>query len=170
MTIVDAIIEIPEGSANKYEWDIRTQRIRLDRVLWSSMHYPINYGLIPDTWADDEDPLDVLVFSSQPLYPGVQVAVRLVGSLTMTDEHGPDDKLVAVVHADPRWAHVTRTADIPPHRLKEIHQFFEEYKVLQGIPTTVGDWNGELVATNLLRRCQTQYQQRLTASQDKETL
>lgn len=161
MMIVDAIIEIPEGSSNKYEWDVHTQRIRLDRVLWGAMHYPINYGLIPDTWADDDDPLDVLVFSSQPIYPGIHVDVRIIGSLTMVDEHGPDDKLVAIVHADPRWGHISQLSDIPPHRLKEIHQFFQDYKTLQGLPTIVGDWHGESSAIHLLERCQVQYQQRL---------
>lgn len=168
MTVVDAIIEIPEGSANKYEWDVRTQRIRLDRILWGAMHYPVNYGLVPDTWADDNDPLDVLVFSSHPLYPGIHVSVRILGSLTMVDEHGPDDKLLAVVHNDPRWSHIARLTDIAPHRLKEIRQFFQDYKTLQNLPTTIGDWNGESIAIHLVQRCQAQYQERLKELQQKE--
>lgn len=157
MIVIDAIIEIPEGSANKYEWDRQAGRLRLDRVLWGSMHYPINYGFIPQTWADDADPLDVLVFASQPIYPATHVAVRLIGGLSMADEHGPDDKLIAVVHPDPRWDDVQQISDLAPHRLKEIRHFFQEYKTLQGLSTAVGDYLPIAEAEALLRRCQAQF-------------
>jgi len=154
LTVVEAMIEIPEGSQNKYEWDHTTQRLRLDRVLWGSLHYPTNYGFVPETWADDEDPLDILVFSTVPVAPGVHVGVRLIGGFSMQDEHGPDDKLLGVVDQDPRWLEVTRWQDLPAHRLREIRHFFQVYKALQHIETVVGDFYGVDRALRLLEHAQ----------------
>lgn len=167
--LVDVRIEIPEGSANKYEWDAANGCVRLDRVLYGAMHYPINYGLVPNTWADDEDPLDALVFGTHPFYPGVLVTIRVIGSLSMTDEHGPDDKLVGVVARDPRWDHVRQLSAIAPHRLTEIHQFFRDYKSLQGLQTNVGDWGDEHAGIKLVQRCQSQYLDRVKSAHEGET-
>ncbi len=160
-TIVPAIIEIPQGSQNKYEYDNETGSMRLDRVLYSAMHYPVNYGFIPDTWGEDQDPLDVLVFGSTAIHPGVEVSVRILGALLMQDEHGPDAKLVGVVDADPRYAYVKVLEELGLHRLREVRQFFSEYKTLQGLRVTVGNYQDLDTATRLLDDARKRYQKRL---------
>lgn len=155
--VVRAVIEIPQGSQNKYECDPSTGRIRLDRVLYSAMHYPANYGFIPDTWADDNDPLDVLIFASTRLDPGVDVAIRVIGAFFMADEHGPDTKILGVVEADPRFQHVETVSDLGSHRLLEVRHFFQEYKALQGIVTTVGDFHECSVAVEVIERAQNSF-------------
>lgn len=151
MEIVRTIIEIPQGSQNKYEYDNKTGAIRLDRALYGSMHYPVNYGFIVDTWGEDEDPLDILVFGSTALLPGIEVAARVVGALWMQDEHGIDHKILSVVDTDPRYRQVKRFEDLGPHRLHEIRHFFEQYKTLQGISTHVGNFQDVDVATTLIQ-------------------
>ncbi len=155
--IVRTIVEIPQGSQNKYEYDVKTGTIRLDRVLSGAMHYPVNYGFIPETWAEDDDPLDVLVFGSTVLWPGIEVAVRVVGALWMEDEHGIDHKVIGVVDSDPRFSHVHRVEDLGPHRLHEMRHFFQEYKTLQHVTTTVGNFQDEAVADNLIRECRMRF-------------
>ncbi len=155
--IVKAIIEIPQGSQNKYEYDVATGKIHLDRVLYTSMHYPVNYGFIPKTWAEDNDPLDVLVFGSTPIDPGIEVAVRVIGAFLMEDEHGPDAKIIGVVNVDPRFQHIKQVEDLGNHRLREIRHFFQEYKTLQGIVTTVGDFQDEDAAIELIQRCENRF-------------
>jgi len=150
--VITTIIEIPEGSSNKYEYDVETGRMRLDRVLFSAMHYPVNYGFIPETWAEDNDPLDVLIVGSGAIDPGVQVEVRVLGALLMEDEHGPDAKIIGVVHRDPRFDHIVELGGLGDHRLREIQHFFQEYKTLQGITTQVGSYQGEATAAQLLEQ------------------
>ncbi len=159
--IVQATIEIPQGSQNKYEFDVKTGSIRLDRVLYSAMHYPVNYGFIPETWGEDDDPLDVLVFGSTAIHPGVVVRVRIVGALLMADEHGPDAKLVGIVDADPRYAHIQVLEDLGAHRLREVRHFFAEYKVLQGLTVTLGNYQDVATAARILDEARQRYQQRL---------
>jgi inorganic pyrophosphatase len=113
--LVEVMIEIPRGSRNKYEIDKRTGVIRLDRVLYSSVHYPADYGFIPYTLAEDGDPLDILVLVEEPIFPGCHVVARPIGVLRMRDEKGPDDKIIAVPAADPRFAHVTELEHISEH-------------------------------------------------------
>jgi inorganic pyrophosphatase len=151
--VVEALIEIPTGSQNKYEVDHKTGRIRLDRVLYSPFHYPADYGFVPDTLAEDGDPLDVIVLISQPTFPGCLLRARIVGLLAMQDEHGVDDKLLAVAHDDPRYDQVQALEDLPPHVLKEISHFFATYKELQGLTATVGEWQGQTAAEALLAEC-----------------
>lgn len=158
--IVRAIIEIPQGSQNKYEFDNETGALRLDRVLYSSLHYPANYGFIPDTWGEDHDPLDVLVFGSTAIHPGVEAAVRILGALLMEDEHGPDAKLVGVVDADPRYAHTKTLEDLGPHRLREVRQFFSEYKRLQDVTVTIGNYQDYEMATEYLVEGRKRYHER----------
>lgn len=165
--IVQVIIEIPQGSQNKYEYDVATGTMRLDRVLYSAMHYPVNYGFVPDTWAEDNDPLDVLVFGSTAIHPGVDVNVRVLGTLWMEDEHGPDTKLVGVVDADPRYAHIKQVDDLGAHRLVEVRHFFQEYKKLQGLTATLGDYHNKDTAEQVLTDARIRYQQRL-ADADKD--
>ena len=154
---VEAVIEIPSGSQNKYELDHDTGRMRLDRVLYSPFHYPADYGFIPDTLAEDGDPLDVIVMITQPTFPGCQLRARIVGLLEMHDEHGVDDKLFAVAADDPRYDGVVTLEDLPAHTLKEIVHFFSTYKELQGLPTMVGEWRTAERALTVLDECRRRF-------------
>lgn len=128
---IEVVIEIPRGSRNKYEIDEATGAVRLDRVLYSSVHYPTDYGFIPDTRALDGDHLDVLVIVEEPTVPGCHMAVRPVGMLKMHDEQGEDNKIIAVPAADPRFEGVTDISDIHANWLREIENFFDVYKTLE---------------------------------------
>jgi inorganic pyrophosphatase len=125
------IIEIPRGSANKYEVDKETGLIKLDRVLYSAQFYPFDYGFAPQTYWHDNDPLDVLVLTTYPLVPGLLLEVRPVAVLGMLDGGEGDDKVIAVPSEDPRYEHIKDLADIGDHKQKEIVNFFETYKLLQ---------------------------------------
>ena len=131
MGAYDAVIEIPRGSRVKYEVDHATGRVKLDRYLYTPMGYPADYGFIEDTLGEDGDPLDVLLLLDRDLYPGVMAKVRPVAVLKMLDEAGGDDKLVAVLSKDPRWAHIQDIGDLPEYTKKEIEHFFEHYKDLE---------------------------------------
>ena len=135
--VVNAIIEIPMGSRVKYEVDKETGLIKVDRVLYSPFHYPANYGFIPHTWWEDGDPLDVIVFAYEPLYPGVLVEVRPIGLLKMEDSGELDDKILAVPAKDPRFNEIKDIKDLPQHLLNELEHFFSRYKELQGKETKV---------------------------------
>jgi len=130
-TAFPVVVEIPKGSTNKYELDKETGLLRLDRVLYSAVHYPADYGFIPRTYCDDGDPLDVLVLGNEPVYPLTIVEARAVGVMRMRDEKGIDDKIVAVSVRDPSFADYTDKAQLPPHILRQVRQFFEDYKVLE---------------------------------------
>ena len=127
---VDAIIEVPQGSRNKYEMDPVSGRIRLDRMLFTSTRYPADYGFIPGTLAEDGEPLDVMVLLGEPAFPGCAVTARPVGVFWMTDEKGPDAKILAVPAGDPRYAGLRDLGDVPGHLLDEIGHFFDIYKDL----------------------------------------
>jgi inorganic pyrophosphatase len=131
MGAYDAVIEIPRNSRVKYEVDHGTGRVFLDRILYTPMGYPTNYGFFENTLGEDGDPLDVLVILDVDLAPGILASVRPVGVLKMSDEAGGDDKVVAVLAKDPRWAHIQDVADIPEFLQKEIAHFFEHYKDLE---------------------------------------
>jgi inorganic pyrophosphatase len=139
---VEVVVEIPSGSRNKYEYDHGRDRFVLDRSLYSSVHYPCDYGFIEGSLADDGDPLDVLVVISEPTFPGCIVRARPVGVLDMTDDKGHDYKVLAVAHDDPRWDETGTLEDLSPHRLREIENFFDIYKELEGRPTEVSGWLG----------------------------
>ncbi len=140
--VINVIVEIPAGSRNKYEYQKHTGAIRLDRVLSSSLKYPGDYGLIPRTHYDDGDPLDVLTIIAEPTFPGCVVRARPIGVLDMTDDKGHDYKILAVAHDDPRWDEVASLEQIQPHRLREIENFFQTYKTLEGRLTDVAGWLG----------------------------
>lgn len=140
--MVEAIIEIPRGSRNKYEVDHETGAIRLDRVLFSSVHYPTDYGFIPDTHAADGDPLDVLVIVEEPTFPGCRVPIRPIGVLRMRDEKGVDEKILAVPTGDPRFDDIQDIKNLGSHWLAEIENFFNTYKVLEGKYSYVEGWLG----------------------------
>ena len=127
-----AIIEIPKGSSNKYELDKASGMLRLDRVLSSAVYYPANYGFIPQTLAEDDDPLDVLVFSAEKIEPMCICDARAVGMMTMIDDGAPDHKIVAVLLNDPVYAELRRASDFPQHTFKMLKRFLEDYKTTEG--------------------------------------
>ena len=155
--IVDALIEIPLGSKNKYELDKATGRIRLDRVLYAAMIYPVEYGIIESTLAPDGDPLDILVICSDPTFPGCIVPARVLGYLDMVDGGKLDYKLIAVVDCDPRYDDVTELEHLSPFVLKEIANFFQNYKVLQGITVEVGEYYDIEDAIRIIEECKVRY-------------
>ena len=140
---IEAIIEIPKGSRNKYEMDHESGEIWLDRLLFTAMQYPADYGFFPGTLAEDGDPLDVLVLLDEPTFPGCHMLVRPVGVFWMRDEKGPDAKIVAVPSADPRWAGVHDITDMRSFVLDEIAHFFDVYKDLEPDKSTeTRGWEG----------------------------
>ena len=151
--VVDALIEIPLGSKNKYELDKATGRIKLDRVLYAAMIYPAEYGIIENTLAPDGDALDILVICNDPTFPGCTVPARVLGYLDMVDGGKLDYKLIAVVDCDPRYDSVQELEDLSPFVLKEIANFFANYKVLQGIKVEVGSYHGKDEAMAVIDQC-----------------
>jgi inorganic pyrophosphatase len=134
--IVNVIVETPQGSKNKYEVSKEFDGILLDRVLHSSVVFPIAYGLIPQTYYDDNDPLDAMVVISEPTFPGCVVEARPVGILRMLDEQGQDDKILTVAVNDPRYKEYLQLEDLPLHQLNEIAEFFLTYKRLEEAKST----------------------------------
>ena len=141
---IDVIVEIPRGSRNKYEFDHDTHEIRLDRRLSTAMTYPADYGFVPDTWAEDNDPLDALVLVEDPTFPGCHIWSRPLGVFLMSDERGRDAKLICVPHNDRNWLGVTDLVELPPHRLDEIGHFFDVYKELEPGKSTTSEGFGGL--------------------------
>jgi inorganic pyrophosphatase len=127
-----AIVEIPMGSSVKYELDKETGMLRVDRILYSAVYYPANYGFIPQTLAEDDDPLDVLVLCQEPVAPLTLVAARAIGLMTMIDSGKRDHKILAVALKDPEYANFTEAAQLPAHRLAILRRFFQDYKTLEG--------------------------------------
>lgn len=156
--VVDALIEIPLGSRNKYELDKKTGRIHLDRVLYAAMIYPAEYGIIENTLAPDGDALDILVICSDPTFPGCTVPARVLGYLEMVDNGKLDYKLISVVDCDPRYDDVTELEHLSPFVLKEISNFFSNYKVLQGITVEVGQYHGKEDAIRVIESCKKAYE------------
>lgn len=154
----DVLIEIPKGSRNKYEYDFTLNKIRFDRMLFSSMMYPGDYGFIPETVALDQDPLDVLVLGSEPTYPMVVMEVRPIGVFHMADEKGPDEKLICVPVHDPIWNNRLAIEDINPHRLKEIEHFFQVYKDLEEKKVDTGGWGNAEEAWQIYLKCVDRYE------------
>ena len=128
---VNALIEIPQGSRSKYEVDKETGLLRLDRVIYSSFHYPVNYGFIPQTLGEDGDPLDILVLCSQPIQPLCLVESTVIGNMQMIDSGTKDDKIIAVAAKDPSVNQYRQMEDLPRHFMAELRNFFEQYKVLE---------------------------------------
>ncbi|MBI2843036.1 MAG: inorganic diphosphatase [Armatimonadetes bacterium] len=154
---IEVFIEIPRGARNKYEYDDSRGVIRLDRVLYSSVHYPTDYGFIPETLAEDGDHLDILVIVEEPTFPGCHVPVRPVGVLNMLDVNGEDQKILAVPVGDPRFERVKDIDDISPHWLREIENFFDTYKTLEQVRTVVRGWDHADIAIRVIEECRQRY-------------
>lgn len=131
-SVFTTVIEIPRGSSVKYELDKATGLLRLDRMLHSAVYYPANYGFIPQTLAEDDDPLDVLVLCQEPVDPLTLVEARAIGLMTMVDSGKRDHKVLAVATHDPEYNTFTEASDMPPHKLAMIRRFFQDYKILEG--------------------------------------
>ncbi|MEO0374683.1 MAG: inorganic diphosphatase [Cyanobacteria bacterium P01_A01_bin.17] len=151
--IVNVLIEIPAGSKNKYEFDKDMQAMALDRVLFASVQYPYDYGFIPNTLADDGDPLDGMVLMDQPTFPGCVIAARPIGMLEMIDGGDRDEKVLCVPAEDPRYNEVTSLKDIAPHRLEEIAEFFRTYKNLEKKVTEILGWQDVDKVNPLVKEC-----------------
>ncbi len=152
---VEVVIEIPQGSRNKYEMDHKTGRIRLDRMLFTSTVYPLDYGFIEGTLAEDGDPLDALVWLDEPTFPGCLVTVRPVAVFWMLDEHGPDAKVLTVPVGDPRRVGIRDLGDVPAHLTAEVGHFFDIYKELEpGKSTDVRGWMDRTEAERVIKESQ----------------
>lgn len=152
------IIEIPKDSKNKYELEKETGLLVIDRILYSSVIYPASYGFIPRTYADDGDPLDVLVLAQEPILPLTIVRCRAIGVMPMIDQRRADDKIIAVHVADPEYAEYREIKDLPSHRMTEIARFFEDYKVLEKKKVTVRKPRGSAAARRIVRRAFLDYE------------
>jgi inorganic pyrophosphatase len=149
-TAFPVVIEIPKGSTNKYELDKETGMLRLDRVLYSAVYYPADYGFIPRTYCGDGDPLDVLVLGQEPVYPLTVVEARAIGVMRMRDEKGVDDKIVAVSVRDPAYADYSDKGQLPAHVLRQLRRFFEDYKTLEHKQVVVEDLLGPSDAVTII--------------------
>jgi inorganic pyrophosphatase len=158
--LVTALIEIPSGSRNKYELDKQSGLIRLDRVLYSSMHYPGDYGFIPRTLHEDGDPLDILVRINEPTFPGCQIDCRPLGVLKMLDRGEPDDKIIAVPSNDPYYHDYFDIADLSQHYLREVEHFFHIYKDLEGRRVEIVGWEKSEMAARVISESIARYHER----------
>ena len=156
------IIEIPRGSANKYEVDKATGLIKLDRVSYSAMYYPMDYGFAPQTYWYDDDALDVLMMSTHPLFPGILVAVRAIGGFKMVDDGDQDDKIISVPVDDPRFKEYQDLEDIQPHIKDELKHFFETYKELQKKEVKVNGFYGAKEAEETVVKSMNLYKEKFT--------
>lgn len=151
--IYECIIEIPMGTKNKYEVNKETGRITLDRVLYSALTYPGEYGFIENTLSEDGDPLDILIISYYPTFPGCVVSARVLGYLTVIDNGEHDEKVIAVVDKDPRFENINELEDLTEHQKAEIKDFFQNYKTLQKIKVEIEDFHDKNEAIELIKRC-----------------
>ena len=148
---VPAIIEIPTGSKVKYELDKKSGLLLVDRILFSAVHYPANYGFVPRTYCDDGDPLDVLVLCEEAIQPLAIMRAKIIGVMKMRDDKGQDDKLIAVHADDPTYSDYADVAEIPAHRLRELQRFFEDYKTLENKKVLVSAPQGRSAGLQVLR-------------------
>jgi inorganic pyrophosphatase len=155
--VESVIIEIPKGSRNKYEYDKEKKVIKFDRMLFSSMVYPCDYGFFPETISLDGDPLDALVLTWEPTFPGCVIDVYPVALFDMVDDKGRDQKILCIPMTDPLWNYIETIEQTPPHLLKEITHFFQTYKNLEGKLVKVIGWEGLESAVNILQEAKFRY-------------
>ncbi len=150
--IVNALIEIPQGSRCKYEIDKKTGLLKLDRVIYSSFHYPVNYGFIPQTLGEDNDPLDILVMCSESIQPLCLVEATVIGNMQMIDSGEKDDKIIAVATKDPSVNHITDINELPAHFFAVLKNYFEQYKVLENKKVEIDDFQNKEIAYTVIDR------------------
>jgi inorganic pyrophosphatase len=155
--VESVLIEIPKGSRNKYEYDKEKKVIKFDRMLYSSMVYPCDYGFFPNTLALDGDPLDAMVLTWEPTFPGCVIDVHLVALFDMEDDKGRDQKILCVPKSDPLWNYIERVDQVPPHLFREITHFFQTYKTLEGKSVKVIGWKGLETAVTVLEEAKARY-------------
>jgi inorganic pyrophosphatase len=163
-----AVIEIPLGSNVKYELDKATGLLKVDRIIHSAVFYPANYGFIPQTYAEDNDPLDVLVLCQEPVQPLALIKARAIGVMTMIDSGSTDDKIIAVATNDPEFSDYLEARDLPPHRLLVLKRFFQDYKQLEGKQVQVEEIRPAYAALTVIERALTRYQENREALRQKE--
>ena len=154
---VNVVVEIPRGSRNKYELDKKTGMFRLDRVLYSSVHYPGDYGFFPQTYAQDDDPLDAIVMTTVPTFPGCVIDVRPIALFRMMDKGDMDEKVLCVPARDPLYDHYRGIGDVAPHYLKEVQHFFEVYKDLEGGRVQALGWEDGAAAREVIIESMARY-------------
>src|ERR687889_2511961 len=147
---VNGLIEIPQGSRTKYEIDKETGLLKLDRVVYSSFHYPVNYGFIPQTLGHDNDPLDILVLCSQSIQPLCLVEATVIGNMQMIDNGEEDDKIIAVATHDPSVNHISSLNEMPTHFISELRNYFEQYKVLEDKEVRIEDFQSKDIAFDVI--------------------
>ncbi|MFN9665256.1 MAG: inorganic diphosphatase [Bacteroidota bacterium] len=157
--VVNAIIEIPQGSRCKYEIDKASGLLKLDRVIYSSFYYPINYGFIPQSYGGDKDPLDILVITTLPVQPLTLMEAKVIGVMQMVDSGEPDDKIIAVAANDPGVNHYNNIEELPQHFFDELRHFFEEYKKLENKSVLVEDFGDNAKALEIISTALTFYQE-----------
>jgi inorganic pyrophosphatase len=162
-----AVIEISKGSKNKYELDKATGLLMADRVLHSAVHYPANYGFIPQSYCDDGDPLDVLVLCQEPIVPMCIVECKAIGMMSMHDEKGQDDKIIAVHAHDPAYNGYEDISALPQHVVRELRRFFEDYKILENKEVVVENFRGRIDAVNTIKDALAMYEDRQAELREK---
>ncbi len=158
---VNGIIEISTGMRAKYEVDKETGLLKLDRVLYSSVYYPANYGFIPQTLGEDMDPLDIMILSLVPIQPLCLVPARVIGVMLMVDQGLADEKIIAVAEQDASVGHINDVKELAPHFTKELKEFFESYKKLENKVVTVPDFQGKEMAMNIIQKSIVYYDQKI---------
>src|SRR5689334_19349918 len=160
--VVNAMIEISQGSRTKYEIDKTTGLLKLDRVIYSSFHYPVNYGFIPQTLGHDNDPLDILVLCSQSIQSLCLVSATVIGNMQMIDSGEKDDKIIAVATKDPSVNHISSIAEMPPHFINELRNYFEQYKVLENKQVQIEDFQNKETAYDIIKEAIAFYKKSFT--------